>query len=164
MIPDELKKAVLALSNGTRLEIIDLLGKADLSYTQLLESTRIRKGSLNNHLNKLMNAGLVNNYSKGTFSRPHKSFYRLSRYGGDFLASLLATIEIPFADSYRNTNDSESRKKLCHSVEYDEKAIVMKAFGTSEPFNIGHKRFIQIYENKNEFKYRQNVAVDLKHS
>jgi DNA-binding transcriptional ArsR family regulator len=161
LIPEELKDAILALSHRTRLDIIAILQKSDLSYTQLLEKTGIQKGSLTNHLNKLMDAGLINNFSQGRFGGPYNSFYRLSRFGNDFLASLLSSIEIPTEPS--REKDDWYLRALHNVAVYNEKSILLRAFEQCQPTVPMANKLFQIYDNQVELKYKHIIAMEPKH-
>ena len=92
--PNEIKEAVSALDNERRWRIVELVqDNEELAYTELLRILDVRKGSLTHHLNILMEGGILDNYSKGGFGGPYSSYYRLSRFGRDFLAGLLSSVE-----------------------------------------------------------------------
>ena len=92
--PDEIKEAVVAISHPTRWCIIELLQVNNrLAYTELLNSLNTSKGLLNHHLNKLTEAGLVDNYAQGEFGSQYSSYYSLSRFGKDFTDGLLSSVE-----------------------------------------------------------------------
>ena len=94
MFPEEMKEAVSALDHDIRWRIVELIEETrGLSYTELLEALGIQKGSLTHHLNRLMEGGIIDNYSEKEFRGPYNSYYRLSRFGKDFLDGLLSSIE-----------------------------------------------------------------------
>jgi predicted transcriptional regulator len=80
-LPTFPKKAVFALGHKQTWSIINILQQEkQLSYTELKAKTNMQKGSLNHHLNKLMDTGLVDNFSQDIISGPYKSFYRNSNF------------------------------------------------------------------------------------
>jgi DNA-binding transcriptional ArsR family regulator len=88
-IQKDLKEAVAALDHPIRWHIVELIeDEGELSYTELLSRLRIRKGSLTHHLNRLMEGGLMDNFSKNELGDSYHSYYSLSRFGQDFVNSL----------------------------------------------------------------------------
>ena len=162
MIPNELIRAVLALSHKTRWDIIAKLQQQQLSYTELLNNTGMRKGSLTHHLNKLMDAGLIDNFSQGTISGPYSSYYRLSRFGKDFLTSLISSIEIPLKEPETNTEDAPFLTVLHNEDTYKERSIVMRAFGIPQSSSFKTGRLIKTYDNKAETSYMHITKKELK--
>lgn len=95
IIPEEIKEAISALDHTLRWRIVELLQERDESaYTELLGILNIPKGSLTHHLNKLMENGIIDNYSKEEFGGPYSSYYRLSSFGKDLIAGILSSIQI----------------------------------------------------------------------
>lgn len=96
MFPKEIKEAVSALGYNVRWSIIELIQKnEEMAYTELLRTLNIRKGSLTHHLNRLMETGIIDNYSKEEFGGPYSSYYQLSRFGKDLVTGLLSSIQFP---------------------------------------------------------------------
>ena len=156
MIPDEIKSAVSALSHNTRWNIIEVLQQSDMSYTELLKTVDIQKGSLTHHLNKLMYAGLVDNYSQGKFSGPYNSYYRLSAFGKDFLEFLLSSVEVAIPIAARETfreKDDGYYKTVYKPEGYTERSIAIQAFGLPEFIAVRANKRVRMYENKAEPKY-----------
>lgn len=95
IFPDEIKEAVSALNHDIRWRIVELIQEEEtLAYTELLKKLNIQKGSLSHHLNRLMEAGILDNYAKEEFGGPYSSYYKLSRFGEDFVAGLLSSVEM----------------------------------------------------------------------
>lgn len=95
IFPDELKEALSALNHDIRWRIVELIQEEEtLAYTELLEKLNIQKGSLSHHLNRLMEAGILDNYAKEEFGGPYNSYYKLSRFGKDFVVGLLSSVEM----------------------------------------------------------------------
>jgi DNA-binding transcriptional ArsR family regulator len=95
IIPEEVKDTVSALDNDVRWRIVELVHEnQNLSYTELLQRLWVRKGSLTHHLNRLMEAGILDNYSGENFGGSYTSYYKLSRYGRDFVAGLLSSVKV----------------------------------------------------------------------
>lgn len=93
---DEIKEAVEALASEKRWKIIELLQESEgLAYTELLNCLGIQKGSLSHHLSKLMEAGIIDNYSQDDFRGPYFSYYKLSQFGKDVISGLLSSVEVP---------------------------------------------------------------------
>ncbi len=94
-IPVEIKRAVTGLDHDERWRIVDmLLRQGEIRYAVLQRALEIKKGSLTYHLDQLMLAGLVDNYSREKFQGPYESWYSLSRFGIDIINNLMATLEI----------------------------------------------------------------------
>jgi ArsR family transcriptional regulator len=67
-------KWLKALSDATRLRIVDLLEKDELSVHEIQEITRMRQSRISTHLGLLQGAGLVQSRRDGK-----RTFYRLNR-------------------------------------------------------------------------------------
>jgi DNA-binding HxlR family transcriptional regulator len=94
IIPEDVKTAVSALSHQIRWRIIELIQEHEkLSYTEMLQRLAIHKGSLTHHLNRLMEAGMIDNYSEDGFFGPFSSYYQLSPFGKDLLMGLLSSFQ-----------------------------------------------------------------------
>jgi DNA-binding transcriptional ArsR family regulator len=94
-IPEEIKEAISALDNNIRWRIVEMLQKREESaYTELLGVLNVPKGSLTHHLNKLMESGIIDNFSKEEFGGPFSSYYRLSSFGNDMINGILSSIQI----------------------------------------------------------------------
>jgi len=94
-VPVELKEAISALDHSLRWRIVELLQENDGSaYTELLELLKIPKGSLTHHLNRLMENGIIDNYSKEEFTGPYSSYYRLSSFGQGIIDGILSSIQM----------------------------------------------------------------------
>ncbi len=87
--PPELKRAINAIDNEIRMQlVVELLKKDELSYTQLLNILNIRKGSLTHHLIELAKGTLIRNYAKEEVTSEYESFYSLTRFGEFFIDTL----------------------------------------------------------------------------
>lgn len=94
IVPEEVKEAVSALSHRTRWRIVDsFLENDSLSYTELLLRLKVRKGTLTHHLNRLMESGLIDNYSGRDFGDPFSSYYQLSPFGKDLVTGILSSVQ-----------------------------------------------------------------------
>src|SRR5215471_3811539 len=71
-------KALRALSDPTRLRIVALLEKDELSVNELQEITRMGQSRISTHLGLLQDAGLVQSRREGK-----RTFYRLNPGAGD---------------------------------------------------------------------------------
>lgn len=95
IIPEEIKEAISAIDHNLRWHIVELLQERNESaYTELLGTLNIPKGSLTHHLNRLMENGIIDNYSKEEFGGPYSSYYRLSDFGKDLVTGILSSIQI----------------------------------------------------------------------
>jgi ubiquinone/menaquinone biosynthesis C-methylase UbiE/DNA-binding transcriptional ArsR family regulator len=70
-------KSLRALSDATRLRIVALLEKDELSVAELQEITRMGQSRISTHLGLLQDAGLVQSRREGK-----RTFYRLNPQGG----------------------------------------------------------------------------------
>jgi len=94
MIPDEIKDAIKAINNKFRFKIIEnIYQKGPLSYTELLNELKLRKGSLTYHLDALLEGGLLDNYPIDEIDSQYKSYYSLSKFGRDFLSALFSPFD-----------------------------------------------------------------------
>src|SRR5260370_39565232 len=78
-------KSLRALSDPTRLRIVALLEKDELSVNELQEITRMGQSRISTHLGLLLDSGLVQSRRGGK-----RTFYKLTQptngpAGGDFL-------------------------------------------------------------------------------
>ncbi len=81
---EELARVGTALSNGTRLEILELLGQRSRTVDELARLTAASVANVSQHLQKLRQAGLVEGRKSGLFVH-----YRLA---GDEVVTLLAAL------------------------------------------------------------------------
>lgn len=89
-IPIEIKKAVKAFGNDVRCAIVvDLIGKGELTFTQLMDDLDIEPGLLSNHLKVLMDGAVVEHYYKHELGNEQYSYYGLTLFGKDFLRGIL---------------------------------------------------------------------------
>jgi hypothetical protein len=112
-----------------------------------------------------MYAGLVDNYSKGEFSGPYNSYYRLSAFGKDFLASLLSSVEVAIPivarETFREKDDVYS--KIAYNSEVYTESLAIQAFGLPKSNAFRANKHIRMYGNKVEPKYSLVVASELNH-
>src|SRR5262245_39614855 len=88
-------KSLRALSDPTRLRIIGLLEKEELSVNELQEITRMGQSRISTHLGLLQDSGLVQSRREGK-----RSFYKLSTVAngtaGEFLQLAIRSVkELP---------------------------------------------------------------------
>ncbi|MBI2937591.1 MAG: winged helix-turn-helix transcriptional regulator [Thaumarchaeota archaeon] len=77
--PAPIVNIIEALSDRQRRNLlINLQKEGDLSWTNLLELTTIRKGTLNHHLSVLEAAGLIRNFSKKDPTTHDRSYYEIT--------------------------------------------------------------------------------------
>lgn len=80
-----------ALASGERRRImIELQETRSLSYSKILETTGLSKGTLNYHLKNLLSAGLLRNYIDDQV-QPYSSYYEVSELGINVIDNLLAS-------------------------------------------------------------------------
>jgi predicted transcriptional regulator len=80
----ELKeKAIEAIANKERRNILYLLDNADKNFTEIQTELRVDKSSLTYHMKKLVSLGLVANiYERRANSKPRvHSYYKLTSFG-----------------------------------------------------------------------------------
>lgn len=137
VIPEEIKEAVSSLDYDLRWRLIELIQeKEELSYTELLRKLRVKKGSLSHHLNRLMEGGILDNFSKKEFGGPYTSYYKLSQFGRDFLDGLLSSVEFGlFLQPYERRARRPVRKYYLESAKqyaaYLSKKPLKKGFCAS---------------------------------
>jgi len=88
-------KSLRALSDETRLRMLALLEKSELSVNELQEITRLSQSRISTHLGLLQDAGLVQSRRDGK-----RAFYRLSEDSDESVAELLklaiqGAVELP---------------------------------------------------------------------
>jgi DNA-binding HxlR family transcriptional regulator len=94
--PEELVQPIKALTNQSRRKmLLSLLERDTLSYSQIRDDFRIKKGTLNHHLHILVSAGLVRNFSNKDPGNPYKSFYVITGFGRNLIEGLRQTLEQP---------------------------------------------------------------------
>jgi DNA-binding transcriptional ArsR family regulator len=93
--PPELRRAIRALANANREQIFLAMTSEGTSYTQLLRSTKLRKGSLTHHLKALISAGLVRNFSKRNLDSSYASFYSPTDFGLTLVSSIFDKVQPP---------------------------------------------------------------------
>src|SRR5512140_2093310 len=71
-------KSLRALSDPTRLRIVALMEKDELSVNELQEITRMGQSRISTHLGLLQDSGLVESRREG-----NRTFYRLHRNGSE---------------------------------------------------------------------------------
>jgi len=95
MFPEELKNAISAINHNIRWRIVELIKEnGRMAYTELYMRLGVRKGSLNYHLDALMESGLLDNYASKEFGSQYNSYYEFSRFGKDFVEGILSSIVI----------------------------------------------------------------------
>ncbi|MFC1786754.1 winged helix-turn-helix domain-containing protein [Halobacteriota archaeon] len=95
-IPEEIKLAISAIDNDVRQAIVVSLSKHnELSFTELLNKLKIEKGSLSNHLKKLMKGSLVEHYFRHEFNEDKYSYYGITSFGECFVDALFQSLEPP---------------------------------------------------------------------
>ncbi len=154
MIPNEIKDAVSALGHELRWCIVERLQQSDLSYTELLRSIKVSKGRLTHHLNRLMESGLVDNFSQGYVKEPYSSYYRLSDFGKDFISALLISVEVVPIRSLRSEENSTVLKSLYNLKTCEETRSNMRVFETMERSTFrNNKSFLPKNENRAKMKH-----------
>jgi len=97
LFPEEIRDALKALSEDTRLAImINLMmypqGK---TFTELMSDIEVSQGILNNHLKNLLENGLIKNEYRKVEERRDYSFYLSTIMGNKFMQCLLEVMEKP---------------------------------------------------------------------
>lgn len=67
--PDEINRALKAISDRTRLQIVQMLGEQELCACDLLEVFDITQPTLSYHMRILMQAGIVSGKKEGVWMR-----------------------------------------------------------------------------------------------
>ena len=138
-IPEEIKDAVSAVDHDLRWRILTLVQEKDkLAYTELLKELSIRKGSLTHHLNKLMEAGLLDNYAGEEFGDEYSSYYKLSLFGKDFIEGLLSSVQETWP--FRLAEREPELQLKSHLIETLGKEMVyVSRFGDQALQNKSHR-------------------------
>lgn len=94
-VPEDIREAVKALSDNTRLAIVvALLKHGELTFSQLLETLEISSSILSHHLKNLVNASLIKNYYIKKPDSEEYSFYDLTSYGEVFMRSVYGMLDM----------------------------------------------------------------------
>lgn len=94
-VPEDVKQAIKALSENTRLAIVvALLKHGELPFSQLMEILGINSSILSHHLKNLVNASLVKNYYVKKPDSEDYSFYDLTSYGEAFMRSVYGMLDV----------------------------------------------------------------------
>lgn len=64
-----------ALANPIRIEIIDILGKKEMSFKEIQEATGVLKSNLSQHLSNMVVTGILKQRKEGT-----AAYFKLSTY------------------------------------------------------------------------------------
>lgn len=92
--PDEIKRAIEGLGNETRYAIVSfLLERGEASFTEIAEALGVDSYYINDHLKKLVAAGIVQNFVRKGEIGKRRSYYRISPYGYRFLKSIFESME-----------------------------------------------------------------------
>jgi DNA-binding transcriptional ArsR family regulator len=104
-VPSELRQAIKALSDDTRLAILNaLLRHNELTFNQLMQEVQIGKTSLSHNLSVLSNSGLVESlYGKTTCD----SIYCATSFGEELFKNMLNSFEIANSKTKTLPNNPE---------------------------------------------------------
>jgi len=156
LVPEEIKEALSALDHNIRWRIIEMIEEnSEMSYTGLLKKLAVQKGCLTYHLNRLMETGVLDNYSREEFNGPYSSFYQLSPFGKDLIAGLLSSVQFTPLP-YRTERPSEpstwdfriyGARKHGEYVTIQEILARHEVAGTETPINPDFMRAQRIRSN-----------------
>lgn len=95
LFPEEIRDALKALSEDTRLAImINLMMEPQgKTFSELMSDIEISQGILNNHLKNLLENGLIKNEYRKVEERRDYSFYLSTIMGNKFMQCLLEVME-----------------------------------------------------------------------
>lgn len=94
-VPEEIKRAINATDNETRLGIlVALLKHGEMTFSQLKEMTRLNQSTFNSHLKILMKSALITNYFRKRIGVGDYSYYDVTDFGEAFLDGLYGSLEI----------------------------------------------------------------------
>lgn len=175
-IPEEIKEALSALSQRIRWRIIELIREEkSMSYTEILVRLGIQKGSLTYNLDRLMEAGILDNYSGEEFGGPYRSYYQLSPFGKDLIAGILSSIEVPpFLERKEKPQEPRTfdfpKHEMQKQSEYVSIEEWMRALKTDfkeseEPsifYHITGKKTMDNARGKNSFWLQRELKLGLK--
>ena len=82
-------------SEQRRYILIELEEAGSLSYSEILQRTRLDKGTLNYHLKNLVAAAMVRNFLVDKQVSPYTSYYEVSELGRRFIQGLLNAFRPP---------------------------------------------------------------------
>jgi len=92
-IPSELKKALKALQDDKRFDILSLLSeRGEMSFSQLSEATNTNSPNLTYHLQALRDGALIENFIKRSENTDDRSFYRVTEFGERLIDSLFRVL------------------------------------------------------------------------
>jgi len=86
--PKPIVSIIEALDSEQRRRVLMELETRSLSYSEILQQTRLDKGTLNYHLKKLVAAGMVRNFLVDQQVSPYTSYYEVSGLGRKVVDSL----------------------------------------------------------------------------
>lgn len=110
-VPEDVKEAIKALSDDTRLAIVvALLKHGEFTFSQLMETLRVNSSVLSHHLKSLINASLIKNYYAKKPESEEYSFYDLTSYGEQFMRSVYGLLDVPNALEEAITRACSSNK------------------------------------------------------
>lgn len=82
-------------SEQRRRILIELEEAGSLSYSEILQRTRLDKGTLNYHLKNLVAAAMIRNFLVDRQVSPYTSYYEVSELGRRFIEGLLNAFRPP---------------------------------------------------------------------
>jgi DNA-binding transcriptional ArsR family regulator len=149
IIPEEVKEAVSALSHRIRWRIVDLfLENESLSYTELLLRLKVRKGTLTHHLNRLMESGLIDNYSGEDFGDTFSSYYQLSSFGKDLVTGILSSVQFNVIPQRVEPREPEQLREPIHATAQQNTYLTLSK---DSGWNISHSaKFYDVFEEEIE--------------
>lgn len=94
-IPHEIKNAVKAIDDETRLAILMiLLREGETTFSQLLQRFKLNSSTLSHHLKNLIQASLIENYYAKKPNIQEYSFYNITNFGEEFIMKIFHTMDI----------------------------------------------------------------------
>ncbi len=118
-VPHELRQAIKALSDDTRLTILNMILKQnEMTFNQLANELKIGKTSLSHNLSILLNSGLVESlYGEKTYD----SIYCATSFGEELFKNMLNSFEI-ITNTKTKTLSSHSEVTAFLSASFAETA------------------------------------------
>jgi len=117
-------KSLRALADPTRLRIMGLLEKDELSVNELQEITRMGQSRISTHLGLLQDSGLVESRREGK-----RTFYKLNRNGNRTIAEVVQLALSGSKELPEHSGDQINLKRILHRRREQEQVFFNQVAG-----------------------------------
>jgi DNA-binding transcriptional ArsR family regulator len=115
--PSLIVRAIEALGDRNRRQIlISLNNSGPLAYSQIVQLTKLGKGTLNHHLEKLVSGALVRNFRGDSPASVYTSFYELSPIGRRLVDQIFGAFEPPITKAFTANSVTAPSEPLLNAV------------------------------------------------